>query len=339
MSLKESGERLLAEALADAMDRDLERVPSGKLLEEQHRFSRKFERKMRRLERNVDSEAKRAPVTGNAEKLANEQQKTARIRPLGASARRYGGLAAALVCIVGLAAVTGVMSRSLRMGGSKAFESIEEESGTDTAAPEFASDEAAEEFVTEDAADSSAAAEESVTEDALDGGAVMGDDLDSGAAAGTDDAIDKGSSQETGENPTSQEQFRDQEAQAPGWQEQLLLESARADELVSWHLRTIYEDGSIGLGSQVLDFAQSDQEAGRQMLRVSNVYEVYYEKDQDEWERVYHTERMTDQYGEGTDWDEWYELQDLNMTQAGTYRLVRQVNSCRQVLQLTLDEK
>ena len=50
MSLKVSGERFLAEALADAMDRDLADVPPREQLEQQHRFSKKFVRRMKRLE-------------------------------------------------------------------------------------------------------------------------------------------------------------------------------------------------------------------------------------------------------------------------------------------------
>ena len=70
-----------------------------------------------------------------------------------------------------------------------------------------------------------------------------------------------------------------------------------------------------------------------------DLYEVYYEQSPEEWECIYRTRRTRDDYSDGTRWDEWYALDELHMTQAGTYRLVRQVNSYRQVLQLTLDER
>ena len=53
MSLNVSGERFFAEALADAMDRDLADVPPREQLEQQHRFSKKFVRRMKRLETAV----------------------------------------------------------------------------------------------------------------------------------------------------------------------------------------------------------------------------------------------------------------------------------------------
>ena len=126
---------------------------------------------------------------------------------------------------------------------------------------------------------------------------------------------------------------------APDWQEQMLLESEKADELVTWHLDTIYEDGSIGLTSEVANPSHSTGAIPGQSLYVSGVCEVYYEQRPDAWECIYRTKRTRDNYSAATSWDEWYALEELHMTQAGTYRLVRQVNSYRQVLQLTLDER
>lgn len=291
MSLKVSGERLLAEALADAMDRDLADVPSREQLEKQHRFSRKFVRGMKKIQGGKP-----------------EREKTADFRVLGARAKRYSGLAAAFVCVIGLVAVVGVMSQSLRMGKSFTDEGITEESAADTAAPEEAWDDAA-------AGD----AEES---EAVDDSA-------------SDTITDNGSPDEAkGETSES-----DQEVLAPDWQEELLLESAKADELVTWHLDTIYEDGSIGLTSEVVNPSHSTGATPGQSLYVSGVFEVYYEQSPDAWECVYRTKRSRDNYTAATAWDEWYALEELHMTQAGTYRLVRQVNSYRQVLQLTLDER
>ena len=55
MSLNINGERLLAEALADAMERDLANVPEQEQLKKQHRFSKKFVRRMKRIEAEADA--------------------------------------------------------------------------------------------------------------------------------------------------------------------------------------------------------------------------------------------------------------------------------------------
>ena len=288
MSLNVSGDRLLAEALADAMERDLADAPTREQLEQQHRFSKKFVRRMKRLERAV-----------------KDGKETIDFRKRGAAAKRYSGLAAAFVCVVGLAAVVGVMSQSLRMSKSSPTEEIAESAAADTAAPEFAADDAA------------AVAEEACEEA----------------------PEDKGSPAEEKGVPSPEEEPQDPETTAPDWQEQLLIESAKADELVTWHLATIYDDGSIGLTSEVVNPSHSSNATPGQSLYVSGVFEVYYEAEPDEWECVYRTKRSRDNYTAAAAWDDWYALDELNMTQAGTYRLVRQVNSYRQVLQLTLDER
>lgn len=285
MSPKESGERLLTEALTGAMDRDLADIPPMEQLIQQHRFSKKFVRSMRRLGADQSS----------------------RWEAAGRMAKRYGGLAAAFVCVIGLVTVAGLMGRSIRMGTSSAEESIMEEAPADAAPPASTSESAAEESqeLPEEPASSS-------------GNAGAGE---------SEEFPDKGLPEdELGE----QEQ---PEALAPDWQENLLSESAKADELVTWHLNMIYEDGSIGLSSKVVN--PSHQES----LYISGVFEVYYEASPDEWECIYRTKRARDNYAGVETWDEWYALEKLHMTQAGTYRLVRQVNSNRQVLQLTLDEK
>lgn len=284
MSLNVGGGRLLAEALADAMDRDLAGVPPQESLEELHHFSKKFVRGIKRIQSGKQEKEKAADFSW---------------------AKRLSGLAAALVCVVGLAAVAGVMTHSFRMGysGSKS---------------ESAADNAAAEEAPEDAADD--AALEEVQESAA------------------DDAADKGTGDSTWDQMAGANSTDEKETAAPDWQEELLLESAKADEYVSWHLdRTMTEeDGMIALASQV--YGDSEHGGATQMrtVRVSEVYEVYYEQSSDEWERVYHTDRMMADYAGNAYWEEGYLPEDLNMTRAGVYRLVRQVNSYRQVLQLTL---
>ncbi|MBO5155007.1 MAG: hypothetical protein J6C00_11750 [Eubacterium sp.] len=324
MSLKVSGERFLAEALADAMDRDLADVPPREQLEQQHRFSKKFVRRMKRLETAVKDGRETQTVAEPSEKPQSGGGKIVDFRRLGAMAKRYSGLAAALVCVIGLAAVVGVMSQSLRMGKSFTDEGIAEESAADTAAPEEAWEDATEEPAADTDDDAASGVAENETAD----------------DSSSDSITDTGSPEEAKGEPSPGEQPEDeQEAMVPDWQEELLLESAKADELVTWHLSMIYDDGSIGLTSDVVNPAHSTGATPGQSLYVSGVFEVYYEQSPDEWECVYRTKRSRDNYSAATSWDEWYALDELNMTQAGTYRLVRQVNSYRQVLQLTLDEQ
>ena len=295
MSLKVSGERFFAEALAGAMDRDLADVPPREQLEQQHRFSKKFVRRMKRLETAVKDGQETQTAAGPSERPQSGGGRIVDFRRLGAMAKRYSGLAAALVCVVGLAAVLGVMSQSLRMGKSFTDEGIAEESAAaDTAGIQSRGDSVSDNGAPEDE-----------------------------KGAGSSDAQSE----------------EEQETMALDWQEQLLLESSKADELVTWHLSMIYDDGSIGLTSDVVNPSDSSAAAPGKSLHVSGVFEVYLEQGPDEWECIYRTKRTRDNYSAATSWDEWYALDELNMTRAGTYRLVRQVNSYRQVLQLILDER
>lgn len=316
MSLKVSGERLLAEALADAMDRDLAVVPPREQLKQQHRFSKKFIRRMKRLERAANNDRGKTANVHLPEKSRKKEKKNIDFRALGAAAKRYSGLAAAFVCVIGLAAVLGVMSRSLRMGKSSTAEGVMESAAADTAPAEAAWDAAAEESAAE-------AAEEAA-----------------GIQSRGDSVSDDGAPEdEKGAGSSDAQSEEEQETMALDWQEQLLLESSKADELVTWHLSMIYDDGSIGLTSDVVNPSDSSVAAPGKSLHVSGVFEVYLEQGPDEWECIYRTKRTRDNYSAATSWDEWYALDELNMTRAGTYRLVRQVNSYRQVLQLTLDER
>lgn len=285
MSLNVGGGRLLAEALADAMDRDLAGVPPQESLEELHHFSKKFVRGIKRIQSGKQEKEKAADFSW---------------------AKRLSGLAAALVCVVGLAAVAGVMTHSFRMGYSGSKSESTADNAAAGEAPEDAADDAALEEVTESAAD---------------------------------DAADKGTGDSTWDQTAGVNSTDEKEAAAPDWQEQLLLESAKADEYADWHLCKTNEDGMITLASQV--YGDSEHGGATQMrtVRVSEVYEVYYEQSNDEWERVYHTDRMMADYTGDVYWREGYLPEDLNMTRAGVYRLVRQVNSYRQVLQLTLSER
>ncbi len=269
MSRRKEAERALKRALADALDRELAEAPSEAELETMHTFSDGTDQVIRRMDDDLHR----------------------RSASHGARVRRYAGLAAALVCIVGLAAV--LRSGGIPMGasGDGAKESADgaaDVSMDDTAAPEM----------NEEAADS-----------------VSGAYDESGTA---DSASDDSVLQESAE-PT-----------APDWQEQLFIESAKADQMVRWRLRQSYADGTFTTDTVVLQLQSRDT------LRISDVYEVYYEQQPDDWTRVYHSsERNYSLFAaEGDTQGDCYDMQELNMTQAGSYRLVRQVNGVRQVLAL-----
>lgn len=249
---------------------------------------------MKRLERAANNDRGKTANVHLPEKSRKKEKKNIDFRALGAAAKRYSGLAAAFVCVIGLAAVLGVMSRSLRMGKSSTAEGIMESASADTAGIQSRGDSVSDNGAPEDK-----------------------------KGAGSSDAQSE----------------EEQETMALDWQEQLLLESSKADELVTWHLSMIYDDGSIGLTSDVVNPSDSSVAAPGKSLHVSGVFEVYLEQGPDEWECIYRTKRTRDNYSAATSWDEWYALDELNMTRAGTYRLVRQVNSYRQVLQLILDER
>lgn len=302
MSLKVSGERLLAEALAEAMDRDLADVPSGEQLKQQHRFSGKFVRRMKRLETAVKEGREVTDAAVARSRSERKREGTERNRKWGALARQYGVLAAAFVCVVGLVAVVGVTGRMGTSGAKGNFSG--DSAAADTAAPEDMNDAVSEDF----------------------------DTTESAADEAKDDAMDDIASDE-GETPAAGQTEDEQEITAPGWQEQLLAESEKADELVKWHLYSLCDDGSIVLSSDVVSFGEGVTDRA---LYATAVYEVYYERDADDWVCIYRTDRIRNKYSEER-WDEWYTPEELNMTQAGTYRLVRQVDSYRQVLQLTLD--
>lgn len=287
MSLNLNGDRLLAEALAEAMDRDLTDVPPKEQLEKQHRFSGRFVRRIKKIE------------AGKGE--------TRDFRRPGSRAMHYGTLAAMLACVISLAAVLRVSGSFFRMGASKS-------EGMNTAADESAPEEAADAgFESDSVADAA---------DAGDDGADMSSDVESAAG---DDAADSGDAKMDA---------------APGWQEQLLAESARADELAVWLLSSVYDDGTIDLESALVTQGADAGNAQSQMektVRISRVYEVYYESSTDEWERVYHTDREMVRHEPDMTWEDNYSLAELNMNRPGRYRLVRQVNNFRQVLALTLD--
>ena len=79
MSLKVSGERLLAEALADAMDRDLAVVPPREQLKQQHRFSKKFIRRMKRLERAANNDRGKTANVHLPEKSRKKEKKNQKL--------------------------------------------------------------------------------------------------------------------------------------------------------------------------------------------------------------------------------------------------------------------
>ncbi len=281
MSQYENSERLLSEALAQALDLDLAVIPPTAQIEAEHHYSRRFERNMRQIMRRYEKGVS----------ISDQKRETR-----GVWSMRYGSMAAALLCVVGLGALAGVMSQ-MDMGSADQAAGVEEsapvlESGTECDT---------EEAVTEEAVTEEFAEEEAITESA------------------------------------DESKFC-----APDWQEQLLAESVQADKLVYWRLGMVYEDGSIelesGLESELRMPSQTLQK--KKTVRVSGVYEVYYEDSTGEWTRVYHTaERDISECSGGMLWGDCYRLEELGMTRAGNYRLVRQVNHWRQVLQLTLDER
>jgi hypothetical protein len=189
---------------------------------------------------------------------------------------RYGGMAAVLVCVLGLAALTS----NMRMGSDKSGASMDMSQSSESA-----------DEVWQDAEPTEDETEDAALDDA--------DDSDGNAAREL----------------------------APNWQEELLAESAKADELVHWSYDT--EEG------EDLIYLQSEMHTKR-TLCISDVYEVYYETGENQWERVYLGERVMNTYREGLVWVDGYLPQDYNMTRSGHYRLVRQVGIYRQVIELEL---
>ena len=300
MSLNVNGERLLAEALADAMERDLANVPEQEQLKKQHRFSKKFVRRMKRIEAEADAPGRAKAGENVPDKAGNpvgsSKGRRTDFAALGRKAGRFGAAAAALVCIAGLTAFLGVMGR---IGTSEGYD-------TDMAADEKAAG------ANQETADIS-------SENGGDAGA--GDRADAPADA-----------------PADFEERADfaGEPAVPGWQERLLEESRKADELILWYLKDVYDGGSFVLESELADSKKTNDPAAR-TVRASQIYEVYYEESADAWVRVYHTDRSMSECERDVIWGEEYNMRELNMTKPGTYRVVRQVNSYRQVLELTLE--
>lgn len=294
MSLNVNGERLLAEALADAMDRDLESVPSQEELRAQHHFSGSFEREMRKLEKQTTQ----GTDVAESDKAAVYPAKRW---------RRYGAWAAAFVCVIGLAAVAA--SGGLLHMGAKNAPAEGEMAVADGAAAESEEEETWD--TTTDQTGTADSMPESYDEEI--------DDADNGSYAAA-----------------LPEDGADEKAAAPDWQTQLLLESAKADEWVDWNYGQLCDDGSIIL--ETITNENLTEETGIRQLRVSDIYEVYYEQADGEWTRVYYTsDRQKGVFRGGEQEERWYLLSDLNMTQSGTYRLVRQVNQYRQMLQLQVE--
>lgn len=314
MSLNINGERLLAEALEDAMEQDLAEVPAREELEKQHRFSGKFVRRMKRLEK----EHKKG---NNAKSKAESGEGAGRTRDfaaLGKRARYYGGMAAVLVCVVGLAAFFGVMGR---MGASKGdMAPADEAAGEKAEGPE---------------SNGSAAFDET---DVSADDAPADEPADEPADMPADDAADE-PADDVADEPADVEENAGFEGEpaAPGWQEQLLAESEKADALISWHLAAVYDGTSFVLESELTDNGETDASPAL-TVSVSLIYEVYYRESVDEWVRVYRTDRRMERCEPHTVWGDEYFMRELNMTRPGTYRVVRQVNGYRQVAELTLEQ-
>ena len=323
MSLNISGKRLLAEALEDAMERDLADVQKAQEAKGQHRFSGKFVRRMKRIESALEAGT---IDTLSPQKAAGAGRRRAEKQPrdfaaLGKKARSYGAVAAALVCVIGLVALARLAGTQLgaTKGDGAPADAPEWEDAQDKAdAPADAPADDAMDYPADDAPADDAAKPETSPDDG-------GQDVPKGDEADepTDDA-----SPETGENADlSGEQC------APGWQEQLLEESKKADALISWHLTAVYDGISFVRESELTDSG----DAPTQPVSVSLICEVYYEQ-ADGWMRVYRADRRMERCEPDVIWGDEYQMQELNMTRPGTYRVVRQVNGWRQVLELTLEE-
>jgi hypothetical protein len=249
MNQQDREDRLLADALAYAMDQELEALAQSAESVQTHRFSGKFLRGMREI------------LAG--QEPARRTHRKKRFLP-------YAGMAAALVCVLALAALW----PDVRMGSSS-----------------------------------------QLYDSSMEGSDLAGQDVES--------APESEAETETGDA------FSDFPA-ALDWQEALLAESAKADELVDWGCYTSEDgDGLILLHSLV---------RSGQAIHISEVYEVYYEVSPGDWERVYHMDRsMGDEYREGMEWVDGYAPQEYNMTRSGRYRMVRQVGLYRQVAALQLE--
>lgn len=325
MSLKINGKRLLSEALADAMDRDVADVPAKEELEKQHRFSKKFVRRIKQIEKGIgDEDGVKAGAAGKAEREAETEKKDGvnkeqrrGFASRGKRALRYGGMAAALVCVIGLAAFLSVMGR---MGASK--------KNFSEGSPQL---EGTEEKGEQNGIDSGNGVYEEVAGTVTDDEEAPADD----AAEALADELEAMTKEDA---PAGAEENTDfvGESMAPGWQEQLLAESERADALISWHLTAVYDGMSFALSSEVAGSGETGAPPAS-LVSASRIYEVYCRESAGEWVRVYHTDRAMSRCEPDTAWEDEYFMQELNMTKPGTYRVVRQVNSYRQVLELTLD--
>jgi hypothetical protein len=256
MSQRNREDQLLAEALKEAMDQDLKALSKTYGSVENHRFSQKFTEKM-------------TEIIQNSEKMGEKRRKL-RLFP-------YAGLVAALVCVLGLAA----LAPTLRMGSS--------DSSSSSDGPESGSV------------------------------AEIADDSGTDTAQSDSDVSDTEASETEGES------------MALDWQEELLAESAKADQLVSWYYDREEED-------EELIMLRSEMRC-KMTLRISDVYEVYYETTPGVWERVYHGNRVMRDYREGLVWTDGYAPSEYNMTRSGHYRMVRQVGLYRQVVGLNLTVK
>lgn len=278
MSLDREEDRLLAQALADALDQDLTEVPSKEKLQQSHQFSRKFEKKIRAFIKE------------------SEKEHSARLRQRGwgSLARRCGALAAAFVCVLGLGLAARFSGGFLPKGSS------------DGAAMEDSIEQSAADF----------AASEEIAED------------DAKAYADTTEApTEEEASAETGTGSVDEDL-----PPAPDWQEQILAESARADEIASWSFVQLCEDGIFELLTEVQPVT-----AEMPTVHLSEIYEVYYQ-DGKSWLRVYEGPRhMQTIRGDATGgWMDGYELAQYGMARPGIYRLVRQVNQYRQALDIVI---
>ncbi len=323
MSLELEASRLLSEALKEAMDRDLAAIPPADEIERGHRFSKRFIRGMKRIEAGRVN-----GMEGVADARAHSRRR-----------RRIEGIAAAIACVVLASVAANVIG--VRMESSMGDAGSSPSSGdvaqdADQAQEDGSSDGADAGFAVAGNADSADAGAESESAGNADAGGGMAAEED-GAVSGGDAGMESGGQETDADADAGMEYKEDASGRdqrlpmAPDWQEHLLDESAMADQIAAWTFVADYGDGTISLRT-VVDVNRS--------IRISGIFEVYYEQAEDDWTLVYRDSGVEQpDYAGPCALEDNVTLAELGMTRPGSYRIVRRVNQYRQVLQLSLEEK
>lgn len=304
-------DRLLAQALADALEQDIAEVPDREHLQGLHHFSETFEKQMQQLIGEIT-----ADQDTNDKKEKTEKVVAVPI-PWGRIARRYGTWAAALVCVIGLGYLAAGPSGFLRMGSAMKDSAPMTEESTAESAPADA--------FAEEAAEETGYAE-----------MPMKPEIDS-AEEDFDDSVNDGveaPAADPGEGSASEIE-NEELMTAPDWQEQLLAESVKAEQLAKWNFVQLCPDNTFELSTEVQPVTPEVPD-----IRVSDIYEVYYQSE-DGWQRIYQGpigyRKCSDHVA--TYWPTSYALDEYGLTRPGIYRLVRIVNQYRQALDVEITSK